>query len=184
QNVAAEDGVEQSLERPWLDQVEPAECNQRPKLVTYGEALIAIDRMQVGSERVRNFLQCRRRILAGRSFGENVGIDVARQDFDVVAADVGDLAAQHQGNRVRLLPSRAAGGPDAQPPPAGTVGCMDEGTGDVRSEVREVVLFPEKLGVVGRDAVDEPFDLPLAVGTLEIIAVLTERRKPERTQAP
>ncbi len=94
-HVAAEDDIEQTLERPRPQQVELAERNHRSQLFRYLHGLLAL---AAGKELFifgGNVLGGADGELAAGGLGENIGIDIGRQHAQVMPGEIADVARDH-----------------------------------------------------------------------------------------
>src|SRR6516162_4820213 len=75
-HVPAEDGVERALERPWIEQIELPERNERTDLARNAEAACpaAAGTLQVAAERVRYLVARLRRIFAPSGLRKDIGV--------------------------------------------------------------------------------------------------------------
>ena len=176
-DVAAEDGVEQSAERPRLQQIELVKADQRPQFVIHDDGrrtrVFFVWLHQVAIRR-RHFLQRRVRVFTLFCLGQHVGIDIGRQNSRIMVTDLRHLALQHHGNAVRLLAGRATGRPD--PKTATRLGLLGprECLRDVGLKVIEMMRFAEELGQIRRDRVDESFDLAFTLRRPEKLSIIPE----------
>ena len=95
--------------------------------------------------------------------------------------NVRNFALEHRSDGVRLLAGRATGRPDPQARARPAHRVLRKRRRDVRAQMLEVMRLAKELREVGRDRVDEAFQLGAVGG--EVVAIFLKRTQTERPQA-